>query len=125
VSDGVEGQPPGEFRQLRIEVVYALPEQQYRQQLALPMGATVADALAAVADQCPFNHLNLDEHAVGVFGERASRSRELADHDRVEIYRPLVMDPVEARRRRAQASSRIPSGTSGSVIDVGSKSPEK
>jgi putative ubiquitin-RnfH superfamily antitoxin RatB of RatAB toxin-antitoxin module len=125
VNPGPESGAVQALQLLRIEVVYALPGAQYQQQLALPPGSTVADALAAVADRDPFRRLDLAVQAVGIFGERVARERELVDHDRVELYRPLPMDPLEARRRRAQASSTTSAGTSGSVITVGVKSPEK
>lgn len=86
---------------LDIEVAYALPDQQFVIALTLPAGATVADALAAVAALAPFAELDLDAVPVGVFGDRVPRERLLEDRDRVEIYRPLVTDPREARRRRA------------------------
>jgi len=89
--------------ELRIAVVYALPDRQYLAELHLRPGATVRDALAAVADREPFSALDLHACPVGIFGEPVGRDRVLADHDRVELYRPLLVDPVEARRRRSQA----------------------
>jgi putative ubiquitin-RnfH superfamily antitoxin RatB of RatAB toxin-antitoxin module len=53
----------------------------------------VRDALAASG---------LAGDAFGIFGKRVGLNQPLADGDRVEIYRPLVVDPKEARRRRAQ-----------------------
>jgi putative ubiquitin-RnfH superfamily antitoxin RatB of RatAB toxin-antitoxin module len=88
---------------LRIEVVYALSDRQSRVRLELPPGATVGDALEAVCDREPFAGLELATLPVGIYGERVGRERVLADHDRVEIYRPLLLDPVEARRRRSRA----------------------
>lgn len=87
----------------RIEVCYAAPESQTLVELELDDGATVASALAAVADREPFSGLNLDEMAVGVFGERVEREHRLRDGDRVELYRSLVMDPKTARKRRAES----------------------
>lgn len=84
-----------------VEVVYALPGRQHVASLRLPAGATVADALAAVADQAPFSELDLNDVPVGVFGDPVPRDRVLTDGDRVELYRPLLIDPREARRRRA------------------------
>ena len=86
---------------LEVEVAYALPRRQHVVTVALPPGATVADALRAVADRPPFNELDLESVPVGVFGDRVPRDRRLQPHDRVEIYRPLRIDPREARRRRA------------------------
>lgn len=87
-----------------VEVVYALPRRQHLVSLRLPARATVADALAAVAHQPPFDALDLQQVPVGVFGDRVSRERVLEQGDRVEVYRPLEVDPREARRRRAEGS---------------------
>jgi len=88
---------------LTVEVSYALPQRQTVVSLVLPAGATVADALARVADRPPFADLDLAAVPVGVFGDRCERDRPLVQGDRVEIYRPLHMDPREARRRRVAA----------------------
>ena len=79
---------------LRIEVVHARPEGAEVTRLALPAGARVGDALQA----CGLR----DVGAVGIFGRRVALDAPLADGDRVEIYRPLAIDPKEARRRRAR-----------------------
>jgi putative ubiquitin-RnfH superfamily antitoxin RatB of RatAB toxin-antitoxin module len=94
-----------ERRSIVVEVVYARPDRQDLVALTLPEGATVADALEAVADRTPFAALDLARMPVGVFGDRVDHARELAHGDRVELYRPLVIDPREARRRRAAARS--------------------
>jgi uncharacterized protein len=86
---------------LTVEVVYATSERQSLVSLALPAGATVGDALDAVAAHPPFDVLDLKEAPVGVFGDRCGRDRPLAEGDRVEVYRPLRVDPREARRWRA------------------------
>lgn len=78
---------------LRVEVVRALPGRLERLVLELEAGATVRSALAA-AGLPP-------RQAVGIFGRRAAPGDPLADGDRVEVYRPLLTDPKEARRRRA------------------------
>jgi len=61
--------------------------------LCLPAGATVDHALA---------HLpaGIDAGRVGIWGHKAARDEVLRDGDRVEVYRPLTVDPMEARRRR-------------------------
>jgi putative ubiquitin-RnfH superfamily antitoxin RatB of RatAB toxin-antitoxin module len=86
---------------LQIEVVYAEPERQWRVPLAVAPGSTVADALAAVAACEPFVNLDLATVPVGIYGEQVPRERVLADRDRVELYRPLLVDPPEARRLRS------------------------
>ncbi len=87
---------------MHVEVVYALPEEAHRVHLELVAGATVGEALEAVRRLPPFDALALDSMPVGVFGELVSSDRVLQEGDRVEIYRPLKMDPREARRRRAE-----------------------
>jgi len=81
---------------LRVEVVCALPDEVKRVTLALPAGSLVRDALAASG------LAHLEKAGVGIFGKRVARDAPLADGDRVEIYRPLALDPKEARRRRAR-----------------------
>lgn len=82
---------------LHVEVVRAWARRHERRLLDLPAGATVADALAAAAfDGDP-------PAAVAVFGEAVDADRPLADGDRIELLRPLLLDPKEARRRRAAA----------------------
>lgn len=86
---------------LEVEVAYAEPAQQWVVPLSLPEGATVADALAGVTQLEPFSRLELDQMAVGVFGEVVAHSQVLQAFDRVELYRPLHQDPKAARRLRA------------------------
>ncbi|MGE0623527.1 MAG: RnfH family protein [Pseudomonadales bacterium] len=86
---------------MHIEVVYALPDTAHRVHLELPPGSTVGEALAAVRRIRPFDALALESVPIGIFGRPVTRSEVLAADDRVEIYRPLSIDPREARRRRA------------------------
>ena len=78
---------------MKIEVVDARPGGARVVSVDLPAGATVRDALALSG---------LDGHAFGIFGKRAGLDHRLNDGDRVEIYRPLAVDPKEARRQRAR-----------------------
>lgn len=82
---------------MQIEVVLAWPERFVSQRLDLPEGATVADALAAAAlpEATP-------DMSCAVYGEVAAPTRLLQDGDRVELLRPLLIDPKDARRRRAK-----------------------
>jgi putative ubiquitin-RnfH superfamily antitoxin RatB of RatAB toxin-antitoxin module len=79
---------------MRIEVVQAGPERAKVVEVRLAAGATVADALRAAGVEAP--------EGIGIFGKRVSVDTRLADGDRVEIYRRLLMDPKEARRARAR-----------------------
>jgi len=71
--------------------------------LKLEPGATVADALRASGLQARYPGTALDALPVGVWGAFCERGDALRDRDRVELYRPLRVDPKEARRRRQRA----------------------
>ena len=87
---------------IRVQVAYALPERATAVELDVPDGATVRDVLNRLRAQPPFSSLDLETMPVGIHGERVDRERRLAQGDRVELYRPLEVDPKEARRRRAR-----------------------
>jgi putative ubiquitin-RnfH superfamily antitoxin RatB of RatAB toxin-antitoxin module len=87
---------------MRVEVAYALPDAQYVIELTLADGATVADALSRVKAAPGFVDLDLDQMRVGIFGSVvADRTQRLEEGDRLEVYRPLTVDPMTARRLRA------------------------
>lgn len=89
--------PAGSFG---VEVVYApAPHVVDRVVLSLASGATVADALQA-SGLLARHGLTLDALAVGVWGRACALDLRLRERDRVEIYRPLQVDPKEARRQR-------------------------
>lgn len=91
---------------LSIEVCYARPEAQTLVALSLPAGATVGDALAASGMSARHPEIDPATAKVGVFGKLATLDTPLADHDRVEIYRPLIVDPKLARQRRVDKTRR-------------------
>lgn len=88
-------------------MVCALPERQWCVPLRLEPGATVAVALAASGLAGEPGVPDLASCGVGIWGEPVERSRRLASGDRVEIYRPLISDPREARRRAAEAGKTL------------------
>ena len=79
---------------MKVEVVYARPEGARIASLELPAGATLRDAIT-------LSGFDAENRPVGIFGKRAALDTPLKPGDRVEIYRPLEIDPKEARRRRA------------------------
>jgi putative ubiquitin-RnfH superfamily antitoxin RatB of RatAB toxin-antitoxin module len=91
---------------LSIEVCYARADAQTLVALTLPCGATVRDAIAA--SEIARKHPEIDPAAakLGIFGKLASLDTPLADRDRVEIYRPLIVDPKLARQRRVEKTRR-------------------
>lgn len=87
---------------IRVEVVYALPDAQALLSVVLNEGATVEDAIRAsgVLDAHP--EINLSANKVGIFSKLVRLDEKVRDRDRVEIYRPLIADPKEVRRKRAE-----------------------
>ncbi|PXW89618.1 hypothetical protein C8R34_10417 [Nitrosomonas sp. Nm84] len=96
----------------QIEVVYALPHIQILKKLNVPTDCTVEQAiiLSGILDQ--FADIDLTTSKLGIFGKMTQRGNRLQPHDRIEIYRPLVIDPKDARRIRAKTKriqSQLPS----------------
>jgi putative ubiquitin-RnfH superfamily antitoxin RatB of RatAB toxin-antitoxin module len=91
---------------LSIEVCYARHDAQTLIAVTLPPGATVRDAIAASAIVARHPEIDPATAKIGVFGKLASLDAPLADHDRVEIYRPLIVDPKLARQRRVEKTRR-------------------
>lgn len=89
------------MKRIAVTVVYALPTGATEISLELPEGSSVADALARSGIAARHPEIDSGKMAIGVYGARVTLDALLADHDRVEIYRPLLADPKERRRRRA------------------------
>ncbi|NID14953.1 RnfH family protein [Luteibacter yeojuensis] len=83
-----------------VEVAYAGPEGQVVIPLAVPDGATAWDAVQLARTGLP-SGVTPDPGRLGIFSKKVPAGRVLEEGDRVEIYRPLILDPMEARRRRA------------------------
>lgn len=93
---------------ISIEVIYALPDEQTVIEVSIEENATVHDAILAsgLADRKfsdPALDIVMDQTPVGIYGERVGYQDQLQDGDRIEIYRPLQLDPMQARRARAQS----------------------
>ena len=84
---------------VRVQVCYPLAPQPLLREMTLAEGSTLRDALQASDIDVP--GLDLATCPVGIFGKKKTPDTVLREGDRVEIYRPLVADPKEARRRRA------------------------
>lgn len=89
---------------LSVQVCYASEGVQFLRDLQVDAGTTLEQAvrLSGVLDAAP--EIDLDKMAVGIYSKKKTLDTVLREHDRVEIYRPLIADPKNARRRRkAQA----------------------
>jgi uncharacterized protein len=98
---------------IRVEVVYALPQVQTLLVVTVPAGTSAAEAvrLSGILDKHP--EIDLPGARLGIFGKHVKPDTPLRERDRVEIYRPLVADPKEVRRRRAAAGRAIRKGSAG------------
>lgn len=88
---------------INVEVVFAAHSRQVLIALEVPSGSTVADVLAASTIDRRFPDFPIAEFAVGIWGRVVERDHEVRNGDRVEVYRPLQIDPREARRQLARA----------------------
>lgn len=86
---------------IEVEVAYALPDVQVIIPVKVNADATVEDAIQHSGILGNHPEINLDTDKVGIFGKLAKKDAHLRAGDRVEIYRRLIADPKEVRRKRA------------------------
>jgi len=85
-----------------VEVTYALPEEQVLISLDVDQGTTAEQAVKLSGVLEKFPEIDLANNKLGIFGKAVKAGEVLRDKDRVEIYRPLIADPKESRRKRAE-----------------------
>lgn len=83
-------------------MVYALPHEQTLLKLEVPANSTIADALRLSGLMEKYPEIDLEKGKFGVFGKLSKTDAVLREKDRIEIYRPLLADPKEVRRKRAE-----------------------
>ena len=91
---------------ITVEVAYALPEKQYLQLVKLDEGATVEEAIRASGLLELRSDIDLSKNKVGIYSRPVKLADVVSDGDRVEIYRPLIADPKELRRQRAEKAGK-------------------
>lgn len=84
-----------------VEVAFALPDRQEIISLEVAQGTTVRQAIERSGILERFPQIDLEKNRVGIFGKVTKLDNPLRPRDRVEIYRPLIADPKEVRKRRA------------------------
>lgn len=102
---------------LTIEVIYALPTKQHLASLQLPAGSTVRQAIEASGLLQKYPEIDLAKNKVGIFAKLSKLDATLRDHDRVEIYRPLLADPKEVRKQRAAEGKIMKKGAGDSEVE--------
>ncbi|WP_122096044.1 RnfH family protein [Rahnella sp. Larv3_ips] len=92
--------------EIRVEVVYALPERQYLRTVKLEEGCNVEHALQASGLLELRKDIDLKKNKFGIYSRPVKLTDIVSDGDRIEIYRPLIADPKELRRIRAERSKK-------------------
>lgn len=91
---------------LHVEFIYAKPNEPYFMSLSVPENSTIEDVIRASGVLEKFSELILEKLNVGIFGKKKTLNDIVTTGDRVEIYRSLLIDPMDARRQRAPAPKR-------------------
>jgi len=96
---------------IKVEVAYAMPERQLIVPLNVPVGTTALEAVKQSNIAAEFSEINIKKDPMGIFstpldgkGRPKPNEYEMCAGDRVEIYRPLIIDPKAARLDRAKVS---------------------
>ena len=87
--------------EMLVEIAYALPEEQVIISIKVPTIFNVQQAIEKSGIQKKFPCIDLSKNKVGIFGKKTTLDHLLKDRDRIEIYRTLILDPKEMRRKRA------------------------
>jgi len=87
----------------KVEVAYATPEKQLILSVPFQEGMTAQQAIETSGMVQRFTDIDMAVNDVGIFSKPCKLDTELRAGDRVEIYRPLIADPKEVRRKRAEA----------------------
>ncbi len=91
---------------LTVEVAYALPDRQTLLTLSVPDGSTVAAVIRQSGLLQRHPEIDLDQQPVGIWARPVPLQQPVAAGDRIEIYRPLTVDPSTTLRQREQAKRR-------------------
>ncbi len=87
---------------IKIELIYALPNEQTLLQLEVPAGTTLIEGVKLSGILSKHPEIDLEKGKFGIFGKLSKADAVLREKDRIEIYRPLIADPKEVRRKRAE-----------------------
>ena len=89
-------------KQIALEVAYARPDKQSLLNVVVEQGSTVEDVITASGILRKYPEIDLTVNKVGIWNRTCKLSDEPRQGDRIEIYRPLIADPKEVRRKRAE-----------------------
>lgn len=95
---------------IQVEIAYALPQVQMLVPLTVPEGTTLEEAVKLSGILEKFPDIDLPNSKVGIWNKVSELTAVLREKDRVEIYRPLIADPKEVRRKRAEEGKAMKKG---------------
>lgn len=88
---------------IQVEVAYATPNRHYLEAIQVPTNSTIISVIEHSGVLTTFPEINLQTQKVGIFSKSCALTDVVKEGDRIEIYRPLLIDPKEARRTKAKA----------------------
>jgi uncharacterized protein len=92
--------------EIRVQVCYARPERQILRDLVVPADTTARAAIECSGVLAEASEIDLGDCRVGIYGKLKTLDTVLREHDRIEIYRSLIADPKESRRKRVEKKGR-------------------
>ncbi|NKC18329.1 MULTISPECIES: RnfH family protein [Pseudoalteromonas] len=109
---------------IKVEVVFALPDSATSLSVDVPEGTSAEQAVlqSGILERCP--EIDANDLTLGIWNRTVKLHQVVSDGDRIEIYRPLIADPKEARRRRAEKAKeegRASKVTGGRPVSLGGK----
>ena len=87
---------------IQVEVIYALPHEQKLLKVVVPQGTTLEGAIEVSGILNKYPDIDMSTNKVGIFSKLSKLDVVVRDKDRIEIFRPLIADPKEVRRKRAE-----------------------
>jgi len=96
-----------EHSKITVEVAYARPDMQVILPIEVEAGTSLVEAIHISGILEQFSDIDMAKNKRGIFGKIATDDTVLREHDRIEIYRPLIADPKESRRKRAEKKEKV------------------
>ncbi|MEO6921200.1 MAG: RnfH family protein [Collimonas sp.] len=106
MSENVAKADVADGQMIQIQVCYATPAIQALKKLSVPAGTLLHDGIKRSGLLEQMREIDLSCWRVGIYGKLKTLDTVLRDQDRIEIYRPLIADPMESRRKRADKKAR-------------------
>jgi len=99
-----------EQSQIKVEVAFAREDTQQILDFMVNEGTTIEQAVEQSGILALFPEIDLSVNKVGIFGKLGKKTAALKEGDRIEIYRPLIADPKEVRRKREADGKKMKKG---------------